>query len=250
MYNKNAGRRNYYLMVDTETMNTMQDPIVYDIGLAVVDKKGEVYESDSFMVYETFIGMKELMRSAYYGWKCENYEEDLANGSRKLARFVNIYKRVRELCERYDVKGIVAHNARFDVTALNTTLRFLTNSKYRWFFPYGVPIYDTLVMAKDTIGKQKKYRKFCEENGYTYGKNNANLRMTAEVLYRYISGNVDFVESHTGLEDVMIEKDIFVRCMRQHKKMRTSPWSNENNAGLPFEFYTLPLTEEEYAYLV
>ena len=43
---------------------------------------------------------------------------------------------------------------------------------------------------------------------------------TAEILYRYISGDDDFIESHTGLEDVMIEKEIFVHCMRQHKPMR------------------------------
>jgi hypothetical protein len=36
-------RKNYYLIVDTETANTngdnMQDPLVYDIGGAIVDKK-------------------------------------------------------------------------------------------------------------------------------------------------------------------------------------------------------------------
>lgn len=42
----------------------------------------------------------------------------------------------------------------------------------------------------------------------------------AEVIYRYLTGNIDFIESHTGLEDVMIEKEIFAHCNRQHKKMR------------------------------
>lgn len=44
--------------------------------------------------------------------------------------------------------------------------------------------------------------------------------MKAEVIYKYISGNNDFIESHTGLEDVMIEKEIFAKCCRQHKKMK------------------------------
>ena len=35
-------RKNYYLMLDTETANTLDDPLVYDIGLAVVDKTGKV----------------------------------------------------------------------------------------------------------------------------------------------------------------------------------------------------------------
>ena len=44
-------------------------------------------------------------------------------------------------------------------------------------------------------------------------------RVTAEVLYRYITKDVDFIESHTGIEDVMIEKEIFAYCIKQKKKM-------------------------------
>ena len=37
---------------------------------------------------------------------------------------------------------------------------------------------------------------------------------------RDLTGNEDFSESHTGLEDVLIEKEILKHCFRQHKKMR------------------------------
>ena len=36
--------------------------------------------------------------------------------------------------------------------------------------------------------------------------------------------NTDFIESHTALEDVMIEKEILAYCYRQHKKMRKKLW--------------------------
>ena len=45
-------------------------------------------------------------------------------------------------------------------------------------------------------------------------------RATAEILHRYLTGDNAFAESHTGLEDVLIEKDILAHCFRQHKKMR------------------------------
>lgn len=45
-------------------------------------------------------------------------------------------------------------------------------------------------------------------------------QVKAEVIYKYISGNYDFVESHTGLEDVLIEKEILAYCFRKHKPMR------------------------------
>jgi hypothetical protein len=51
-------------------------------------------------------------------------------------------------------------------------------------------------------------------------------RATAEILYRYISGEDNFIESHTGLEDVMIEKEIFAKCMAQHKPMRKKLFEN------------------------
>jgi hypothetical protein len=45
------------------------------------------------------------------------------------------------------------------------------------------------------------------------------VRLTAEILYRYISGDRDFIESHTGLEDILIETALLAHCFRQHKKM-------------------------------
>ena len=56
-------------------------------------------------------------------------------------------------------------------------------------------------------------------------KNN-QCRYTAEIIYRYITKDNDFVESHTGLEDVEIETAIFAYCHRQHKKMKKLLWEN------------------------
>lgn len=210
-------RKNYYLTIDTETANGLDDALVYDIGGAIHDKKGKVYETFSFVIYEVFVGMKDLMQTAYYAEKIPNYEDDLRAGSRKMVRYNTAKKVIAELCKKYNVRAIIAHNARFDYRATNTTQRYLTCSKYRYFLPYGLPIYDTLKMARDTIGKQKTYIQWCKNNGYMV--NNNRPRLTAEILYRYISGNNSFVEEHTGLEDVLIEKEIFAKCMRQHKKM-------------------------------
>jgi hypothetical protein len=44
--------------------------------------------------------------------------------------------------------------------------------------------------------------------------------LTAEILYRYITGDDNFTESHTGLEDVLIEKEIFKKCMAWHRPMQ------------------------------
>ncbi len=210
-------RKNYYLTIDTETCNTMDDPIVYDIGGCIHDKQGNVYETFSFVIYETFVGMADVMTSAYYADKIGNYKEDLKNGARKMVRFATAKSHIAHLCKQYNVKAIIAHNMRFDYRATATTQRYLTKSKYRYFFPYGIDLWDTMKMAQDTICKQKTYIKWCKENGFVTAR--GQVRKTAEILYRYISNQTDFIESHTGLEDVLIEKEIFTHCMRQHKKM-------------------------------
>ena len=211
-------RKNYYLVYDTEATNGLDDPIVYDIGGAIVDKKGNVYEAFSFVISDVFFGLKDLMQTAYYAEKIPNYYDDIEMGIRDIVNFYTAKEHIKNLCDKYNVKAIIAHNGYFDYKATATTQRYLTKSKYRYFLPYGIPLWDTLKMAQDTICKQKSYIKWATDNGYVtkYGK----VRATAEILYRYISGDYNFEESHTGLEDVMIEKEIFTHCMRQHKSMR------------------------------
>ena len=219
-------RKTYLIMGDTETCNTrmedgkldMRDVLVYDFGFAVCDKQGRVYERYSFIIKEIFFGMKDLMKSAYYADKLPQYYEEIRNGQRKVVSLYEARQVLANVMKKYETNIFVAHNARFDDNALKVTERYITKSKYRYFLPFGTEIWDTMKMANDTICKQKAYKKFCEENGYL--TKNGQVRKTAEILYRYITKNNDFAESHTGLEDVMIEKEILVHCFRQHKAMR------------------------------
>ena len=210
-------RKNYYLTIDTETCNDMDNPLVYDIGGAVHDKQGNVLEAFSFVIYETFVGMQDVMASAYYAEKIGNYEDDLKAGLRKMVTYYTARKHIHDLCKKYNIKSIIAHNMRFDYRATTTTQRYLTKSKYRYFLPYGVELWDTMKMAQDTICKEWGYRTWCKSNGYI--TKTGRVKSTAEILYRYITGQNGFIESHTGLEDVLIEKEIFVACMNKHKKM-------------------------------
>lgn len=220
--------RNYYIVLDTETANgymtdgklDLTDSMTYDIGWAVIDKKGNVYERRSFVVEEIFFGCPYLMQTAYYANKLPQYYAEIRNGSRLVKCLKSIQWYFKHDAEQYNIKAVMMHNASFDVRALNNTIRWLTNSRNRYFFPYGLKIWDTLKMSRDTICKQKTYIAFCEKYGFMTAHATPRPRATAEVLYRYITGNIDFIECHTGLEDVLIEKEIFVKCLRQHKAMR------------------------------
>ena len=202
-----------FLVIDTETTNSIDDPFCYDVGFAVVDATGKTYETHSYVVADIFLD-NELMASAYFADKIPQYWEEIKSGKRILRRFKTIRSILRDVIQQYGIRYIVAHNASFDYRSLNYTQRLLTSSKYRYFLPWNVEIWDTLKMARQALGKDENYRQFCIDNGYTYGKEDKpQLRFTAEIIHRFLTGNLDFVEEHTGLEDVLIEKDILAYCI-------------------------------------
>ena len=210
------------MVIDTETSNGFDSPLVYDIGFAIVDKKGNVYHTESLVIYDVFVLLKEIMATAYYAEKIPQYEQDIKDKKRRLVTFETARRIVAEYLRKYGVTAVIAHNMRFDYNALNTTNRYITKSRQRYFFPYGTKIWCSLAMSRSIFGKKPTYKIWCKENGFMTP--NGQPRMTAEILYRFISRKYDFIESHTGLEDVMIEKEIFSYCIRQHKKIRYTYW--------------------------
>lgn len=225
--NKKIDRRKKYILVmDTEACpidrsfegvepNNM---LVYDIGFAVVDKKGNVYETFSFVVDEIFYGEIEKMNNAYYAKKLPRYYSDIESGERVVDSLSAIKFIMKDIAGTYNIDTVSFHNARFDVLALNNTCRWL-GWESPYFLPYPWEVWDTLSMSK-VITSQKSYIRFCEKNGYMTNHKEPRPRATAEILNRYISGNNEFIESHTGLEDVLIEKDILAKCLAQHKPMK------------------------------
>lgn len=219
--------KDLYMVFDSEVCNCpkidgqldTKNGQVYDFGFQVVDKQGFVYDERSIINEDVFFGMPQAMQEAYFADKIPQYLEGMRMGKHQIMNTWQLYKMVREMTEEYNIKAFIAHNARFDIAVLNSTLRYQTKSARRWFFPYGVPIWDTMKMANDTICKQKSYIEFCKENGYMTNHPVPQVRKTAEVLWRYLTGDNAFVEEHTGLSDVTIEAQIFAECVRQHKKM-------------------------------
>lgn len=213
-----------FIVVDTETTNSIDDPLCYDVGFAVVDMFGNVYENYSFVVADIFLD-KELMSYAYFADKIPQYWEDIKKGKRELKTFFNIKKAFADCVKRNNVKIILAHNARFDYRSLNLTQRYLTSSKYRYFFPFGVEIWDTLKMSRMALNGVDEYGEFCYSNNYLTKR--LCKRFTAEIIYRFITGNIDFEESHTGLEDVLIEKEIFVYCISIMPEIDGALWARD-----------------------
>ena len=54
-----------YIILDTETTNDIDCPLVYDFGFAVIDETGKVYASYSYVNADIFCD-DELMKTAFF----------------------------------------------------------------------------------------------------------------------------------------------------------------------------------------
>ena len=220
--NKIDRRKTYYMVLDTETCPidrecqdvTPSNMLVYDIGYAIVDKKGNVYRTGSYIISDVFF--KEFyskMQSSYYAEKIPNYMQDIGENKRKVKSWSEISFILRDVIQEYSIKAIVAHNARFDFGALKNTKEYLNQYAILPFMTW----YDSLKMARSVIAEMPTYKQFCQDNRYI--TKTGKCKLTAEVLYRFIKNDITFIESHTALEDCIIEKEILAYCFKQHKKM-------------------------------
>lgn len=215
-------KRKKFLVLDVETANTTDDPFVYDIGGAVCDKYGNIYEEFSFIVPDIFDNEKALMETAYYSEKLPTYYKGLEQGLFIRKSFYDIRQHINNVIGRHNIFEICAYNAHFDTLAINKTQRWLTKSKYRYFLPYGLQVDCIWHMACQVICTQKAYYNFCHKYGYIKEKS-GRIMTDAETVYRYmLFDQPNFSESHTGLDDVRIEVAILAHCFRQKKKMDKS----------------------------
>lgn len=210
-------------MVDTETCPLNPDgkcsgdnSLVYDVGFLVTDKKGYVYATGSYIVQEIFFGETQRMKFAYYASKIHRYGKEISEGKRVVATWQEIKNIISKVCAENNVSVICAHNARFDWLATRNTSLYLSSGRQSGFLPY-LEIWDTMLMSR-VIANTVTYKSFCAENRFLTKRGIPQVK--AETLYRFITRNTDFVESHTGLEDCLIEKTILVECLKKHKRMR------------------------------
>lgn len=212
-------RKKYYLVIDVETAEDVKtNPLPYDVGYVICTKKGEILLQRSFVVADIFLDLKSSMQSAYYAQKIPSYWDDIKQGKRTLTTFWKIWKQVKEDMKTYNINTICAYNMNFDRNALNNLIRYCTKSKYRYFFPYEIEYNCIWHMACQVLATRKTYVNFCLKNKF-YNEKTNNILTNAECIYKYLTANNDFIESHTGLEDVQIEVEIMKSCYRQKKKM-------------------------------
>jgi hypothetical protein len=214
-----------FLMVDVETAGGLGNPLVYDLGLAVVTKKGEILAKRSFIIKEIF-NDKSLMSTAYYAEKVPQYQAEIAQGLHEVVTFPYALNVIADMIREFKPQIVSAYNLAFDKRAIANT----TQKLYGFEFKFNLQELCVWSLACELLFTQKMYPTIAVENGWVSEAN--NLRTNAEVAYRYITKNYDFAEKHMGLADVEIEAEILAKCLAQRKSFVSGiishPWKIPN----------------------
>jgi hypothetical protein len=194
-----------YCTLDSETVGGASTPTgMYNLGCTIHDKNGHIFATCSMLVMEHY---DEIRTDDYAKKNFHLYEERLARGEMSaVATEEEAVSIVRNLCHFYGVRYVMAFNSGFDFC--KTICRQLLDE---------FEFIDLWLMAVQTICHQKGYAKFCRENGFK-SSSGKSCATSAESVYAYITGNPDYTEEHTALNDALIEMEIFVKCLSLHKK--------------------------------
>ena len=206
----------YLMFIDTETIGSLfvqESVLPFEIGMKVYDLENmKVVKEKSYLVRK-FFNNKYIMLSTFSATKYPNYFEKLKNDKRYKTMSVNdISKDIEKTIQRYGIKIMVAHNGNFDKTAMARLFEdFETNNPFK-----KLDLLDTQEISK-IITFSKDYANYCIKNkdilnsvkDSCFITNSGRVRTTAQAIYSYLIQNPNFEESHTGLEDIDIEIEIF-----------------------------------------
>ena len=224
-------------------------PLVYDIGWTMIDRQGNEYLRRNFLVQETFF-VPAIFNTAYYREKRPLYMEMLEKGDITVKNWNDIAVILLDDMRKCDF--VCAYNAAFDFKkAIPFTEKYIKalyssdyndwESRQRWhcnqiakgkrktganphyltpefeFRGETFPIVDLWAIACDEDYKLiniNKYRKFCLNNNL-WSNSCLYFKTSAETSFQYLMGQHDFIESHTALDDSLIEAKILVKALKK-----------------------------------
>ncbi len=204
-----------FMILDTETVSTARIP--FDIAYTIIDRDGNIIEQKNYLVGDVFntkLGKYLLQYDDFSKNKMDKYNELKKN--LHLTYFTTIRDDMRKTIQKYNCT-VVAYNAKFDYECLT---QFAQSLGFKNFFKKSTEVWDLWNIALHTLCDSRNYVNFCLNNGFFSDK--GNLKSSAEIVYRFISKQLDFVESHTALDDTEIEAAIMTACLKRHKKMYTA----------------------------
>lgn len=209
-------KKNWYLVVDTET--TMKGHVA-DFGAVLIDKRGFIVSQCAVLISE-FFDKEPLFYSKDAGVfgktnlhkRTQAYYDMVSDGERIIRPYEAVNNWLIE-AEKF-TPILVAYNLAFDMRACR-------------FSGIKLPTGKTLCLWKECsaiFAQRRAYTKFCLENKLLTPA--LNLSTSAETMYKYLSGDVGYIEPHTAIADLKTcELFILNYLLRQKRKIQHKPYN-------------------------
>lgn len=260
--NKYDRRRKYYMILDCETATlpfasnydecqrkniAIMKPLIYDLGWKIVDRHGNVYNSENFLISEVF-SVPSVFDTAYYADKRPIYLEKLRKGEIVLTDWQTAMTAF--IADLEAVEAVGAYNSMFDFKKAIPFTELYINKLYsadfhKWLhwqekscvwlaeggkptgkeemeedvfrFRGGVyPLFDLWGLTCKHILNCDEYKNMCIDQGWETASGKY-FKTSAETAFRFFSGNTAFIEAHTAIDDAMIEAMLFAEIVRRTK---------------------------------
>ena len=198
---------------DTETIG-LDKPFCYNIGYIILSDRGEKLLEREYVVEQIWHNLP-LFETAYYANKRQLYVQAMRAHAVKMDKFGYICSQMRRDFKQYEVNCAYAFNSPFDEKVFNFNCDW-----FKCINPFDdVPIYDIRGMVHHFL-VDNEYRAFCEK--YERFTDTGNYSTTAETVFQYVTGNTDFEEAHTALNDSEIEATILFTCLSRGAKLNVN----------------------------
>jgi hypothetical protein len=259
--NKYDRRRKYYLVLDCETATlpcaknyseeerkniAIAKPLIYDLGWKVIDRHGNVYHTENFLISEIF-SVPAIFDTAYYAEKRPLYLEKLRRGEIILTDWQTAISALVADLDACEAVG--AYNSMFDFKKAIPFTELYINKLYsadyhQWmnwqeqacdrlargskqqgkdfeeaifrFRGQVYPMFDIWGLACKYILNCDAYKEMCIDNGWETASGKY-FKTSAETAFRFFSGDMAFIEAHTAIDDVEIEAQLFAEVVKRTK---------------------------------
>lgn len=223
-------------------------PLIYDFGWTIVDAKGVIYRKRSFLITEIF-SVPAIFNTAYYAWKRPIYLERLAKGETVLKSWAEATEIFTQDAE--EIQALGAFNSMFDFKkAIPFTELYISKLYSPDFFEWETeqatyckeiakgykptsgrtfepelfrfrgktyPLFDLWGLSCEYLLNNPEYKQTCIDNGWS-SASGKYFPTNAEKTFAFVTGQYDFEEAHTAIDDAEIESFLFSLIAQKTKK--------------------------------
>lgn len=221
-----------FITLDTETTGLGRKAFVFDLGYVIATRRNVILER-SFLIREVITNPRIMLgaifddhwRAMFGGKIFRHYIPAINDGSERIVSWRDATAQMREDMAAHGVDVLTAYNLDFDKRAMGHTQHFVCEGgKVLDYKPDLLCLWD---FSCSTVCNTPLYHEVARRLGGDWITDANNVRTTAEKVYAFLTGEHDFIESHTALHDAQIETEILQRLLA---KKKTIPYNNPDLA--------------------